>query len=85
MKKHSIIEQVDGINDKESDMKPISDTLEFNEVNMAKKDSTTSTPVPPPPNPLNNNDLFIKIFQEAIAPMQEKVFTLAAIVESMRN
>ena len=47
IKKHNIIEQVDGINDKESDMEPISDTLESNEVNMAKKDSTTPTPVPP--------------------------------------
>ena len=47
MKKHSIIEQVYGINDKESDMEPISDILESNEVNMAKKDSTTPTPVPP--------------------------------------
>ena len=48
MNKHSIREQVDGINDKESDMEPISDTLESNEVNMAKKDSTTLTPVSPP-------------------------------------
>ena len=47
-KKHSKIEQVDGSDDKESDMESLRDILESTEVNMAKKDPTTPMPVLPP-------------------------------------
>ena len=66
----------DEIKEDEDVAKMISDEIseESTEVNIANNDYTTPTPSPPP---TNNNEIYLKLFQEALIPLNEKVNNFA--------
>ena len=62
----------------------ISDEIseESTEVNIANNDPTTPTPVPPP---TNNNEIFLKLLQEALVPLYEKVNNFAILTADLKK